>query len=281
MGARALTLRRGAGSAASLVLVLGVLAACSGGKAKSAASTTTAADIQSTIGISTTSPTSSSTTTTLPSGCDAGPLPSSAIRISRAAGDFNGDGTPDTLVVYGTGNDITPSPYVVRVELGRGAGTVETPIVDAATDPNQNVKALGSAEISARAGLPADGSGAEAFVAVGSGASTFLVGIYQLTACRLVRLTGSSGMTPAALPVGGTVTHLSGLRCDGIAGGTRLVRVAAESTDGVTYDTSEQPLDVTDGKLVPPGPPVKGTLSVNDPALPRFGGLDCAGVDAA
>jgi hypothetical protein len=220
---------------------------------------------------------SSASTTTAPSTCTAGPQPATAIRVSQAPGDFNGDGTPDTLVVYGTGTDAAPAPYMVRINLGGGAGSVETPIVDAATDPNQNVKALGGADVSGRSGLPDDGSGAEAFVAVGSGASTFLVGFYQLSACHLVRLT-SGGSNPAELPVGGTVTHLSGVRCDSASGGVRLLQVSAESTDGVSYTTSEQPFDVTDGKLVPATPPVTGMLSADSPELSRFSGLDCPGV---
>lgn len=258
---------------AAIVASLAVLAACSDDKPKNTASASSAGT--TTVPSSSTSTTSSSTTTTAPSACTAGPRPANAIRVTEAAGDFNGDGTPDTLVVYGTGNDATPAPYVVRVELGGDGGTVETPIVDAATDPNQNVKALGGSEISARAGLPPDGSGAEAFVAVGSGASTFLVGVYQLKACQLVRLAGAG----STFPVGGTVTHLSGVRCDGVSGGVRLVRVSAESTDGETYTTSEQPFDVKGDQLVPSGAPVAGSVSVNDPQLSSFSGLDCPGVE--
>jgi hypothetical protein len=273
------TVRRRARLAVAVLVALGAIAACSDDKTKSTASASSSIDLNSTLPI-TSAPSSSSSapSTTAPSKCTAGPRPATAIRVSQAAGDFDGDGTPDTLVVYGTGTDSAPAPYIVRIDLGAGNGSVETPIVDAATDPIQNVKALGGADVSARSGLPADGSGAEAFVAVGSGASTFLVGLYQLTACKLVRLASASGSTPAELPVGGTVTHLSGVRCDNVSGGARLVQVSAESTDGVTYATSEQPFDVTDGKLVAASPAVTGTRSGNDPDLPRYSGLDCSGV---
>jgi hypothetical protein len=264
----------------AVLVTFGAIAACGGGKAKSAA-TTSGTDINSTLPLTTagTATTSTSTTsTTAPTTCTADPRPTTAIRVSQAAGDFDGDGTPDTLVVYGTGTEDAPAPYVIRIDLGAGHGSVETTIVDAATDPIQNVKALGGSDVSARSGRPDDGSGAEAFVAVGSGASTFLVGLYQLTACHLVRLATAGGSTPAELPVGGTVTHLSGVRCDTASGGARLVQVSAESTDGVTYTTSEQAFDVTDGKLVAASPPVAGTLGANDPDLSRFSGLDCSGV---
>jgi hypothetical protein len=270
---------RGVRGAASVLLLLVAIPACGDGKPKSTASATSGLDLNSTIPITTgPAPSTSTTTTTAPSACTAGPRPAGAVRVTSAPGDFNGDGTPDTLVVYGTGTDDAPAPYMVRVELGDGGGSVETPIVDAATDPNQNVKALGGADISTTSGGSDDGSGVEAFVAVGSGASTFLVGFYQLGACELVRLAGAGGSTPAELPVGGTVTHLSGVRCDAGSSGTRLVQVAAESTDGVTYATTEQTFDVTDAKLVPAGPPVAGTRGGTDPELSRFSGLDCAGV---
>ena len=106
------------------------------------------------------------------------------------SGDFNGDSTTDTLTVYGTGTTTQPSPYHVQIELGGSSGTVDTVIADAATDNNQVVKALGGADITSSAGLPPDGSGAEAFVQVGSGASDSLVGVFQLIGCSLTRLTG-------------------------------------------------------------------------------------------
>ena len=276
-----MTLRRparGVRRATAVLLALGAIAACGNDKPKSAATASSTSDVKSSIPITTgAAPSTSTTSTTAARACVAGSRPATAVRVTSAPGDFDGDGTPDTLVVYGTGTDDAPAPYVVRIELGGERGAVETPIVDAATDPNQNVKALGGADISSRSGVADDGSGAEAFVAVGSGASTFLVGFYQLAACELVRLSGA-GSTPAELPVGGTVTHLSGVRCEDASSGTQLVQVAAESSDGVTYATTQQALDVTDGKLVPAGPPVAGTVSGNDPELSRFSGLDCSGV---
>jgi hypothetical protein len=269
---------RRARRATGVLLLLLALASCGNGKPKSSA-TASSSDLISTVPITTgVAPSTSAPTTTASRACTASPRPADAVRVTSAPGDVDGDGAPDTLVVYGTGTDDAPAPYVVRIDLGDGGGSVETPIVDAATDPNQNVKALGGADISAKAGTADDGSGVEAFVAVGSGASTFLVGFYQLADCALVRLAGAGGSTPAELPVGGTVTHLSGIRCDAASTGTRLVQVAAESTDGVTYTTTEQAFDVTDGKLVPASAPVAGTLTGDDPQLSRFSGLDCSGV---
>ena len=212
--------------------------------------------------------------------CDASPPPASAVNVTHAAGDFNGDKTTDTLTVYGTGTTAQPSPYHVQIELGDSKGTVDTVIADAATDNNQVVKALGGADITSSTGLPPDGSGAEAFVQVGQGASDRLVGLFQLIGCSLTRLVGPQGLQPSLFAIGGSVTHLDGLRCDGSAGGQRLVQLSATSSDGITYDTKETRLQVQDGKFSVLGTPITGSRASGDPGLQPFNVLDCLGVQS-
>jgi hypothetical protein len=226
-------------------------------------------------------PVSTTTSTTAPAGgCNASPPPGSAINVTSAENDFNGDGTTDTLTVYGTGTVTQPSPYHLHVVLGNSQGTIDNVIADAATDNSQAVKALGGADITASAGLPPDGSGAEAFVQVGSGASASLVGVFQLVGCSLTRLVGPLGTEPSLFAIGGSVTHQGGLRCDGTAGGQRLVQLGATSNDGITYQTTETRLQVQGGKFSPLGAPIAGTVDGSDPALQGFGVLDCPGVQA-
>jgi hypothetical protein len=165
----------------------------------------------------------------------------------------------------------------VRIELAESHGTIDAPIADAATDNNQVVKALGGADVSSSAGLPSDGSGAEAFVEVGSGASDSLVGVFQLIGCTLTRLTGPVGTAPSLLPIGGSVTHLDGLRCDGSAGGQRLVQLSATSSDGVTYDTKESRFSVQDGKFTATAT-VTDRIDARDARLQEFSSLNCPGV---
>jgi hypothetical protein len=138
---------------------------------------------------------------------------------------------------------------------------------------------LGAADVTASAGAPPDGSGAEVFVDVGSGAATAVIGIFQVTGCNLARLTGPGPNVPSAFAIGGTVTILSGLRCDGTAGGQRLVVLSAQSDDGLTYQTTEQRLDVTNGVFVASGDPVAGSVSSSDPQFQSFSHLDCPGVE--
>jgi hypothetical protein len=201
------------------------------------------------------------------------------VNITHADGDFNGDNTTDSLTVYGTGTATQPSPYHIRIELAESHGTVDAVIADAATDNNQTVKALGGADVSSSAGSPPDGSGAEAFVQVGSGASDSLVGVFQLVGCALTRVTGPQGAAPSLLPIGGSVTHLDGLRCDGAAGGQRLAQLSATSNDGITYDTKESRLAVQGGKFTVTAT-ATDSLAANDPRLQEFSSLNCPGVQA-
>ena len=201
------------------------------------------------------------------------------MNVTHADGDFDGDGSTDALTVYGTGIPSQPSPYHVHMDLAAGHGTADAVIVDAATDDTQVVKALGGADITAGAGLPPDGSGEEPFVAIGSGASDTLVAVFQFTNCTINRLTGPQGNAPSNFPIGGSVTHLDGLRCDGTAGGQRLVQLSATSDDGVTYDTKETRLTVANGHFTP-DPPITDHVAAQDPRLQPFSGLDCPGVQA-
>jgi hypothetical protein len=263
------------------VALLLPLAACSKDSKKP-----TAASAQSSFS-STSSSSSSASLSPLPTSasssadpCNAAPPPASAVNVTHADADYNGDGTTDTLTVYGTGSGDQPSPYHAQLELGGAKGTIDTVIADAATDNNQVVKALGGTDITASAGLPPDGSGAEAFVEVGSGASDALVGVFQLLGCLLTRLTGPQGSALSLFPVGGSVTHLDGLRCDGTAGGQRLVQLSATSTDGVSYETKETRLQVQAGAFGPIGTPITNTIDGGDPRLQAFSAFDCPGVQA-
>jgi hypothetical protein len=272
MGARRLAL-------AGALVVAVVAAACGGDDGADAAATTTTVAPQTTTTVApTTTTTAPATTTTAPvaTGCDAGPRPDAAVAVTEAAGDFDGDGAPDTLVGYGEGTTDDPAPWHLRVELATG-GAVDEVVTDA-VGPGAG-RALGGAEISASAGLPPDGSGVEAFASIGSGASVALVAVFQLKDCVLTRLNGPDG-GPSSFAIGGTVTHGSGLRCEGISGGQRLVDLAAESNDGTAFTTTETLLKVDGTALVQANPPIVGNLTspADEDAIQGFYSLQCTGV---
>jgi hypothetical protein len=249
---------------------------CGGNKHHSSAATTTTVTPSTTTttrGTTTSSTTPSTTDTTSGGGCTSGARPADAQSPTEASADFDGDGRPDTLVVYSLGRG---GGTVWHVRIERAAGEAVEAVIDGST-PDARASALGGAEISASAGLPPDGSGVEAFVEVGAGAADALVGIYQLRGCTLTRLAGPDG-GPSTFAVGGSVTQLDGLRCDGVSGGQRLAVLTATSDDGTTYHTSDRLLRADGSRLQYAGEPVAGSLAATDPSLSAYSTVSCPGV---
>jgi hypothetical protein len=187
--------------------------------------------------------------------------------VSSGSGDLDGDGQPDGVAVYADGTDTSPGPWHVLVTLGNGKGRVATTVTDAFNgDANQRVAVMGASTISA--------PGQVLFTSVGTGASATIVGLFVLQGCALERLSIAPGTEPAQLAVGGTVTHLDGLRC--ADGG--LDRMQATSSDGTTYDTTVQRYAVVGTKLTADGAPTTASIGGADPTLQSFSALDCPGV---
>jgi hypothetical protein len=257
------------------------LVACSKDSKKptATASSSGSASVASVSSVS--APPTSTTTVDSPSSagpCDAPPPPADAADVTQAQADFDGDGQLDTLITYAT-NNTEPVDRHAQIQAANGHH-VDAVITDAlSNDPSQRPHALGGSDITTSAGLPPDGSGAEAFIAVGSGASVQLVAVFQLVDCTLTRLTDPDTAEPATFAIGGSVTHLDGLRCDGAAGGVRLVQLSAESSDGVTYDTTERRLEVQNGQFVVTNT-VTDSIANGDPRLQAFTVLDCPGVQS-
>jgi hypothetical protein len=78
-------------------------------------------------------------------------------------------------------------------------------------------------------------------------------------------------------PIGGSVTHLDGARCDGAAGGAHLVQLSATSADGISYDTRETQFVVENGQFKVANA-ITGNADGRDPRLQGFTTLDCPGV---
>jgi hypothetical protein len=262
-----------------IVCVALLVAACSNDSDKPAASSSSRgpASVASVSSVSA-PPASSSTaaSATPPGPCDAPAPPAGATAVSQAPGDFDGDGQADILVTYAT-NSTPPVDHHLQIQTASGHH-IDTVITDAlSNDASQQPHALGGADITTSAGLPPDGSGEEAFVSVGSGASVTLVAVFQLLDCTLTRLADPDTAEPATFAIGGSVTHLDGLRCDGAAGGVRLVQLSAESSDGETYATTERRLEVQNGQFVVTNA-VNDTITNDDPRLQAFSVIDCPGV---
>lgn len=148
---------------------------------------------------STTSTTTSTTTTVAPGVCpQLDPVPVGSVVFAGVPGDYDGDGLEDVLTTY---LDDSGSVWHMRVVFGGGGG-VDDVIVD--VDPVAPARPIG--------GFDVDGDGAEeVFITVGAGASTVLVGLYDVGDCFATRVTLEG--QPAVFPIGASVGAVSGLSC--------------------------------------------------------------------
>lgn len=246
---------------AALAALLLLLACSDGGSS-------TAGSSSSSSSATTTTTTTTSTTTTTTPVCAADERPSTAVRVTDGSADLDGDGAQESVTVYADGTEAAPGPWHVLATLGAGMGRIGSIISDAATgDANQRIELLGASSI-------ASGPGEALFVAVGSGASATIVGLFAAGLCNLTRLSLAPSTAPAQFAIGGTVTHLDGLRCRD----KQLEQLSATSSDGVNYDTKIQRLTIGDGSLIAVGAPVIGTMRGANPDLQQFATLDCPGV---
>ncbi len=180
----------------------------------------------------TTSTTLPATTTTVPSACPQAPPPAADAADATSIGaDFDGDGLADVLSTY-----IVPSEarWHVRVEFGAG-GSDDVQIVD--SNMATPARPIGGHDV--------DGDGTnEAFVTVGSGASAVLVGLYDVAACGLTRITIDAD--PAVFPVGATIGSVSGLACDVVGD---LDRLFAQQVAEDEYEGGFEPFTLTGSVL--------------------------------
>jgi hypothetical protein len=135
-------------------------------------------------------------------------LPSGAGRISRIAGDFDGDHARDQLLAYAELDTAgQPSQWHVRIVLATG-GTADLTL-DNTSDW------IGSNGLVARRAVDANRDGRdEGFVTSTGGASNDAYNVFALAGCQIrqVRVAGSG---PLRFAVGASVGHAEGFDCQG------------------------------------------------------------------
>lgn len=140
-------------------------------------------------------------------------LPNGAEHVTRAQGDFDADGRPDTFLVYAvsphTGSEMR---WVAQVDLA--TGSIVRATLPASDDPSGEI-VLGAVDVNG------DGR-AEAFVRVHEGASDDFLRIYGLIGSRLVPAHTVEGQT-WEYGVGGSVEFGTGLHCRVMDGRPLLV----------------------------------------------------------
>ena len=151
-------------------------------------------------------------------------LPPLMTNATSAAGDFDGNGHPDTLWVWGLGMG-----WTAHIETDGGFGA------DIALPPTPLARAIGGYDIN-RDGVD------EAFVQVGSGAHAAIVGLYTLyepegspatgLSCGMDEIASVETGLRAEFAVGASVTNANGLAC--LANGT-LREYRQTTVDGITF----------------------------------------------
>lgn len=246
----------------AVALVL-LAAACSSGSRGAATASTSAARTATTTPLPTA--TSSPLTTTTLARCSAPPVPAGAPASAPTTADVDGDGRPDTVTTYAVGDQPDPRSHIRLQRSGAPGGEVDAEVRDdLGLGGGQLVRVLGASSIG--------GPGATIFVQLGRGASTSFVGLFGLDGCTLGPVAPAGGQS--ALAIGGSVTHLSGVRCTGA--GLEVATFASD--DGQTYTGTVQAYRRAGLTLVADGPPTPRTLSADDPDFDALTSLRCDGV---
>ena len=143
-----------------------------------------------------------------PQPCLDGPadLPRRSGKLSRIAGDFDGDHARDQLLAYAELNAAgQPSQWHVRIMAATGQ------VADLAVDNTGDW--IGPNGLVARRAVDANGDGRdEGFVTSSGGASNDAYNLFGLTGCQ-VRQVGVADSGPLRFAVGASVGHAEGFDC--------------------------------------------------------------------
>jgi hypothetical protein len=206
--------------------------------------------------------------------CAEGPagLPRSPGRISRVAGDFDGDHARDQLLAYAELDAAgQPRRWHVRIVLAAGH------VADLALDDNADW--IGPDGLVARRAVDANGDGRdEGFVSSTGGASNDAYSLFGLAGCqvRQVVVGGAGGLR---LLVGASVGHAEGFDCQGTdRHGQRLLALwgverAVDHPDGrSTYSWTRASYRWTGATAVRPVGTTRGTFvaAPEDPTPPAL-----------
>jgi hypothetical protein len=181
------------------------------------------------------------------------PLQEGTLEFAAVPGDFDGDGSQDELLTY----QAAPNDWRIRVIFSDGGGT------DAAIAHADDLippRPIGGFDI--------DGDGAqEAFITVGAGASTTLIGLFDIANCVATRI--SAGGTAATFSVGASTGAESGVVCPG--DGT-LRRTFAQRVDDGVFEGGYEVFSLAGTNLVSEGS-TTSQMSTDDAAT--LAGFSC------
>ena len=138
---------------------------------------------------------------------------------------------------------------------------------------------VGRADVDFSLGAPAGSNEDELVAIVGSNAAGYNLGVFGIGSdgCAFQFDDGAAG-SPYIIPVHAAVATTSGLRCDGGMGSRFMVRLEANSSDGVNYTTNDIRVERTDGNSLADGVSIPGTITSADAGFMAYQQAECDGV---
>lgn len=234
--------------AATLLAVLGLVAAGCGGNDSSAASTT-----------SRPSTTARSSTTESPASpaCAKITIPAGATGQTTASADVDGDGKADELRTFVVGE----SNWHLQAALAAGGGA------------DLKLTTFDPGAVAVLGGVDLDDDGAdEIWARTGSGASATILGLVHYADCALTRVTFAGG-DPVELAVGGSVGTASGVEC-ATDRDAAIIAYTASNTGENEYQVTATTFALEGTVLVQKGS-TSSTVTTNDALFERATGFTC------
>ncbi|MBP6487285.1 MAG: hypothetical protein KA274_06370, partial [Ilumatobacteraceae bacterium] len=208
-----------------------------------------------------------------PAACAGTSSPSGgAVQVTPVVGDWNGDGVDDAGVSWGEPNG-SGADWFVRTEVTGGESSTW-----ALGDLGVGFAALlDSVDVDFSLGAPEGTNRDELLAIVGSNASGYNLGVFGVGADGCIFRFDNGAGVAFVVPVAGSVSQVSGVRCDGGAGSQFLVALHASTSDGISWDTEDARIDRIGGHSLALGMVIAGSLPAASPLLDEYGEATCGG----
>lgn len=208
-----------------------------------------------------------------PAACAGTSSPSGgAVQVTPVVGDWNGDGVDDAGVSWGEPNG-SGADWFVRTEVTGGESSTW-----ALGDLGVGFAALlDSVDVDFSLGTPEGTNRDELLAIVGSNASGYNLGVFGVGADGCIFRFDNGAGVAFVVPVAGSVSQVSGVRCDGGAGSQFLVALHASTSDGISWDTEDARIDRIGGHSLALGMVIAGSLPAASPLLDEYGEATCGG----
>ena len=230
------------------------------------ASTTTAAPI-------TVAPTSAPTTVAPTPVCAESTAPSeSALGVNVIDGDWNGDAVADQAVSWAEDSGSGPV-WFVRAEVNGGVSSSLT-LGDLGVG---FAEVLDRADVDYSLGAPEGTNRDELVAVVGSNAAGFNLGVFGVGADGCIFRFDNGVGEPFEVPIHGAAAVVSGLMCDGGAGSQFMVRLEAETDDGINWTTLDTKIERTGATSLGDGVSIPGVMLTSDANILRYSNAECFG----